>query len=257
VNSGWVSGRGWSCGNATPPGGRRTRRFSRPLSRGRFHVAEHGVESGHEGGVECGGEEDRQIVVARLHQEAAEDRRDAVREPPDNRVHGARQAPLLRRDNAHEERIRDRRGHVHEGGTDQVEARCDDWVRQEREAQEERGRRPGRHDDCADRPVSPRKGGTDDGGEADCDVGERRSEEHTSELQSPCNLVCRLLLEKKNEKIEQSVLSKQKPLQLPPNVVSVSCSKKVTDIFTSKLKDYEETRTSFSFVSLSCSTNSP
>src|SRR5256885_11900171 len=26
-----------------------------------------------------------------------------------------------------------------------------------------------------------------------------RSEEHTSELQSPCNLVCRLLLEKKEE----------------------------------------------------------
>src|SRR5256885_13235959 len=26
-----------------------------------------------------------------------------------------------------------------------------------------------------------------------------RSEEHTSELQSPCNLVCRLLLEKKNQ----------------------------------------------------------
>src|SRR2546426_7090174 len=32
-----------------------------------------------------------------------------------------------------------------------------------------------------------------------------RSEEHTSELQSPCNLVCRLLLEKKN----------QDPLSLP------------------------------------------
>src|SRR5688500_19836779 len=29
--------------------------------------------------------------------------------------------------------------------------------------------------------------------------GEVRSEEHTSELQSPCNLVCRLLLEKKKE----------------------------------------------------------
>src|SRR2546426_7503603 len=29
---------------------------------------------------------------------------------------------------------------------------------------------------------------------------DRRSEEHTSELQSPCNLVCRLLLEKKNNK---------------------------------------------------------
>src|SRR2546426_8874421 len=31
----------------------------------------------------------------------------------------------------------------------------------------------------------------------------RRSEEHTSELQSPCNLVCRLLLEKKKAKKNQ------------------------------------------------------
>src|SRR5256885_7236512 len=30
-----------------------------------------------------------------------------------------------------------------------------------------------------------------------------RSEEHTSELQSPCNLVCRLLLEKKKQKTSQ------------------------------------------------------
>src|SRR5256885_11923085 len=30
-----------------------------------------------------------------------------------------------------------------------------------------------------------------------CPDAVRRSEEHTSELQSPCNLVCRLLLEKK------------------------------------------------------------
>src|SRR5256885_12885975 len=29
-----------------------------------------------------------------------------------------------------------------------------------------------------------------------------RSEEHTSELQSPCNLVCRLLLEKKKTEID-------------------------------------------------------
>src|SRR5256885_8509940 len=29
--------------------------------------------------------------------------------------------------------------------------------------------------------------------------GVNRSEEHTSELQSPCNLVCRLLLEKKKK----------------------------------------------------------
>src|SRR5256885_9163797 len=33
-----------------------------------------------------------------------------------------------------------------------------------------------------------------------------RSEEHTSELQSPCNLVCRLLLEKKKKTIVLSLL---------------------------------------------------
>src|SRR2546426_4716951 len=32
---------------------------------------------------------------------------------------------------------------------------------------------------------------------------EGRSEEHTSELQSPCNLVCRLLLEKKKKKLNR------------------------------------------------------
>src|SRR2546426_9323189 len=36
-------------------------------------------------------------------------------------------------------------------------------------------------------------------GEAFVRAGGRRSEEHTSELQSPCNLVCRLLLEKKKK----------------------------------------------------------
>src|SRR5256885_10641508 len=34
---------------------------------------------------------------------------------------------------------------------------------------------------------------------------EARSEEHTSELQSPCNLVCRLLLEKKKKQISPRV----------------------------------------------------
>src|SRR5256885_12990617 len=33
-----------------------------------------------------------------------------------------------------------------------------------------------------------------------------RSEEHTSELQSPCNLVCRLLLEKKKKKTQSSTV---------------------------------------------------
>src|SRR2546426_6274319 len=34
----------------------------------------------------------------------------------------------------------------------------------------------------------------------------RRSEEHTSELQSPCNLVCRLLLEKKKQRTTRTHL---------------------------------------------------
>src|SRR5256885_6228231 len=36
-----------------------------------------------------------------------------------------------------------------------------------------------------------------------------RSEEHTSELQSPCNLVCRLLLEKKKKNIQTSHLAQR------------------------------------------------
>src|SRR3989454_8564914 len=39
------------------------------------------------------------------------------------------------------------------------------------------------------------------------DGGFERSEEHTSELQSPCNLVCRLLLEKKKNNIMVRVIS--------------------------------------------------
>src|SRR3989454_4111680 len=36
-----------------------------------------------------------------------------------------------------------------------------------------------------------------------------RSEEHTSELQSPCNLVCRLLLEKKKKKEQTTACGTQ------------------------------------------------
>src|SRR5256885_3452671 len=39
--------------------------------------------------------------------------------------------------------------------------------------------------------------------EFDEEWGKFRSEEHTSELQSPCNLVCRLLLEKKKNYLRQ------------------------------------------------------
>src|SRR5256885_10028113 len=38
-------------------------------------------------------------------------------------------------------------------------------------------------------------------------VQQCRSEEHTSELQSPCNLVCRLLLEKKKINSSHSLIS--------------------------------------------------
>src|SRR5256885_11444273 len=48
----------------------------------------------------------------------------------------------------------------------------------------------------------PRRG---EGGDRERPDGEGRSEEHTSELQSPCNLVCRLLLEKKNKCTNTSI----------------------------------------------------
>src|SRR5256885_2962808 len=45
-----------------------------------------------------------------------------------------------------------------------------------------------------------------------------RSEEHTSELQSPCNLVCRLLLEKKNNKSYRHV---RLPVSVVPRLSAV------------------------------------
>src|SRR5688500_19299343 len=49
------------------------------------------------------------------------------------------------------------------------------------------------------REAIPTAGSVSPGGET---VTEKlRSEEHTSELQSPCNLVCRLLLEKKKKQV--------------------------------------------------------
>src|SRR2546426_3767342 len=46
---------------------------------------------------------------------------------------------------------------------------------------------------------------------------QRRSEEHTSELQSPCNLVCRLLLEKKKKYLDiQSIIEFMPELQQKP-----------------------------------------
>src|SRR5256885_10450503 len=63
------------------------------------------------------------------------------------------------------------------------------------------GRVPGDLDRGADRVVQL------DGwirGVLEIGVERNRSEEHTSELQSPCNLVCRLLLEKKKKPTSRS-----------------------------------------------------
>src|SRR5205807_3062524 len=52
------------------------------------------------------------------------------------------------------------------------------------------------------------------------DDGSARSEEHTSELQSPCNLVCRLLLEKK-KKFERIALDPDKKYRANHQIVCV------------------------------------
>src|SRR5688572_31760822 len=49
-----------------------------------------------------------------------------------------------------------------------------------------------------------------EGGLAHPRVGNHRSEEHTSELQSQSNLVCRLLLEKKKKKKKKTINNKKK-----------------------------------------------
>src|SRR2546430_3955911 len=49
-------------------------------------------------------------------------------------------------------------------------------------------------------------------------LGERRSEEHTSELQSQSNLVCRLLLEKKKKRSEN-----HSPFEHPKDDQSSHC----------------------------------
>src|SRR5256885_7921518 len=49
------------------------------------------------------------------------------------------------------------------------------------------------------------------------DVVLYRSEEHTSELQSPCNLVCRLLLEKKKKQHNYHVLLQRPQAYFPCN----------------------------------------
>src|SRR5256885_4384124 len=53
-----------------------------------------------------------------------------------------------------------------------------------------------------------------------------RSEEHTSELQSPCNLVCRLLLEKKLASIKRYLKQRRETGELSPKAIPGRPSKK-------------------------------
>src|ERR1039457_7387779 len=50
-----------------------------------------------------------------------------------------------------------------------------------------------------------------------------RSEEHTSELQSPCNLVCRLLLEKKQNETTQTYRTSSMAVAAPTRVSISVC----------------------------------
>src|SRR5256885_10328061 len=54
-----------------------------------------------------------------------------------------------------------------------------------------------------------------------------RSEEHTSELQSPCNLVCRLLLEKKKKIIKKLVYNIRESVPLTSHCLSVHDNRSV------------------------------
>src|SRR5256885_9743503 len=49
-----------------------------------------------------------------------------------------------------------------------------------------------------------------------------RSEEHTSELQSPCNLVCRLLLEKKKKNNDSTGLTRRRHVHNHDTVLILS-----------------------------------
>src|SRR5256885_13050056 len=49
-----------------------------------------------------------------------------------------------------------------------------------------------------------------------------RSEEHTSELQSPCNLVCRLLLEKKKKHIANGIATTEWLVETPRHATILS-----------------------------------
>src|SRR5256885_510445 len=61
----------------------------------------------------------------------------------------------------------------------------------------------------------------------------RRSEEHTSELQSPCNLVCRLLLEKKTRLYSRHSQLSTRSRSFPSSTLFFFNDTATTEIYTS------------------------
>src|ERR1039457_5839322 len=61
-----------------------------------------------------------------------------------------------------------------------------------------------------------------------------RSEEHTSELQSPCNLVCRLLLEKKKQSNTCDITTSRRCCSFRAACLAVMCASG-SDAFVSRL----------------------
>src|SRR5256885_9717246 len=64
-----------------------------------------------------------------------------------------------------------------------------------------------------------------------------RSEEHTSELQSPCNLVCRLLLENKTEEPE-----KPAPVRAPEGVASILAALAIEEVARGGIERFNPAR---------------
>src|SRR5690348_11060950 len=161
-------------------------------------------------GIEVGGE---QADRDRLH--AAEERQVRVVGLPvldalDQRVHHAEQGEHeqdrergLKTEPAAPELTRGAEERDHEQEQDHDRARVHDYLDREDELRAQQQEHHGEgehHDHQAEHGADGLVEGDDADAAHDRHRREERSEEHTSELQSPVHIVCRLLLEKKKKK---------------------------------------------------------
>src|SRR5437879_10219331 len=79
------------------------------------------------------------------------------------------------------------------------------------------------HESVVDRGFHDHPAHGDDAVGDDLGEGDHRSEEHTSELQSPMYLVCRLLLEKKKQKIDKQQLQRRHQLTPSEETMLIVC----------------------------------